>query len=132
VARNDKSSPRIDEQREHEVQDVIKGAPVPGRDDDHLQEAIGAMEPGRRPETAESVDGQPSIDERNQRADFARWLRPSELPTTAARLCETAREEGAPEWVVSALDDLDPDTRFETIGAAWEAVGREHRADELT
>jgi hypothetical protein len=130
MERSDKSSPRLDEQRKHEDQNLVEGAHVPGRDDDHLQEGIGRIEPGRQPLTAESVAGQPSIDERNERADFARWLRPSELPTTAAHLSETARDEGAPDWVVEALEELPGDRTFETIGAAWDAVGHHHHGDE--
>ena len=119
--RNTQTGWREDEQRKSELQDILKGEPVPSRDDQHEQEDIDPHV-GRRPGTDVAVGDEPSVDEVQDRTEFARFLRPSELPTTAANLRRTAEEEGAPDWVLEALDRLAPDEVFETIGEAWDAA----------
>lgn len=128
--RNDKSSPRADEQRKHELSGFVQGQPVARRDDEHLQEEIGHLEPGRRPLTAEAVGDEPSIDETFDRSEFARWFRPSELPATVAQIRETAQDEGAPAWVIEALDGLDAGQRYDTIGEVWEAASPTPREED--
>src|SRR4051812_19407057 len=114
--RNTTRSPRVDEQLEHEVQSFVQGTPAPHRDDDRLQEEIGRLEPGRQPRTAEPLGDHPSIDETFDRAEFARWFRPSDFPCSVEQMRETAVDEGAPSWVIAALDRLDGSRRFPTIG----------------
>lgn len=129
--RNDKTSPRADEQRKHELSGFVQGQPVARRDDAHLQEELGHLEPGRRPLTSEpDADGHPSIDETFDRSEFARWFRPSDMPTTVGQLKQTAQDEGAPAWVVEALDGLDPAQRYDTIGDVWEAASPTPREEE--
>jgi hypothetical protein len=120
----DKAGPREDEQRKHEDGPLVGGTPVEGRTDPHLFQDSQDLEPGRRPLTGEQVGNAPSIDEVNRKSDFARWLRPSELPTDARTLARTAADEGAPDWVRASREPLDPDRRFDTNGEAWEAAAR--------
>lgn len=129
--RNDKRSPRVADQLDHELQGFVQGAPVPNRDDNRLQEEIGRLEPGLRPLTAEPVGGEPSIDEVIDRQDFARWLRPSDLPAPGHLLAASAMEEGAPAWVVEALES-GGDRIFDTIGEAYDATaaGRPHASED--
>ena len=123
--RNDKHSPMVDDEVSHRLQGFVQGAPVPSRDEPHVDEEIGRLEPGHRPEVDERVAGQPSIADRQRRADFARWLRPSDFPATVAVITATAIEEGAPEWVVDALSELDPDAAYDTIGEVYAATSGE-------
>ena len=57
------------------------------------------------------------------RSELARWLLPSHFPGDAAAIVEGAREEHAPDFVLSALGRLDPGARFATFGEVWEALG---------
>jgi hypothetical protein len=118
---NDKTSWREDEQRKQEDQPLVRGAPLEGRTEPYLSQDTQDLEPGRRPLTAEPAGGAPSIDEVDQQSDFARWFRPSELPAAAPSLLRTAREEGAPECVIEALEPLDPTRCFATISEVWRA-----------
>jgi hypothetical protein len=120
--RNDKHSPLVDDEVAHRLQGFVQGAPVPTRDDSRLDEELGDLEPGHRPELDDHVAGQPSIADQQRRADFARWLRPSDFPATVAVVTATAIEEGAPEWVLDALSTLDPDAAYDTIGAVYDAT----------
>ncbi|HEX2574821.1 MAG TPA: DUF2795 domain-containing protein [Aquihabitans sp.] len=131
MVRNDKTSPRVDAQREHELKGFIQGAPVPNRDDAKLQEEIGRIEPGRRPEVDEpGPNGQPSIQETFVRSEFSRWFLPSAFPATAGVLVEQLRDEAAPDWVVEAVERLAPDQRFDDIGHVYDAVGPVEEGDE--
>lgn len=65
-----------------------------------------------------------------RRAKFARWFRPSELPATVAQIRETAQDEGAPAWVIEALDGLDAGQRDDTIGEVWEAASPTPREED--
>jgi hypothetical protein len=116
------NGPIQDEQLEHELHGLVTGSPVAGRDDDHLQQDVGDLEPGRQPLTGEAVGNAPSIDEINRKSDFTRWLRPSDFPGDAATLATVARDEYAPDWVQEALDGLEGDRRFSTMGEVWDAV----------
>jgi hypothetical protein len=116
------NGPLHDDQLEHEVHGLVTGSPIEGRDDDHLQQDVGDLEPGRRPLTDEAVGNAPSIEEMNRKSDFTRWLRPSDFPADAGTLATVARDEYAPDWVQDALDHLDHDRRFDTMGDVWDAV----------
>jgi hypothetical protein len=120
--RNDKSGPREDEARKHEIESMLRGEPIEGRTERREMEDTAGLEPGRQPLTSEPAGGGPSIDDINRKADFGRWLRPSEFPAAASTLVATATEEGAPDWVLDALAALPPDRRYATIGEAWAAV----------
>jgi hypothetical protein len=121
---NDKANPREDEQRKHEEASLVRGAPVDGRTERRSPQDTEGVAPGRRPATAERQGAAPSIDEVAQRSDFARWFRPSELPTSAGALARTAASEGAPDWVLDTVRRLDPDRRFSTIAEVWDAAAR--------
>ena len=116
-----------DDQRKHETEGLVDGAPVMERDDRHLQEAVsvegGLVMGAHRPLTSEPVGDAPSVDATNKLADFARWFTPSHFPTNAGALADSARSEFAPAWVVTAVEELDPDRTFDTVGELWEATG---------
>lgn len=115
-----------DDQRKHEIEGLVDGAPVMERDDRHLQEAVstegGLVMGAHRPLTAQRAGDGESVDETNKLADFARWFRPSDFPTTAGALTESARAEFAPAWVVDAVDHLHDDLTVDTVRELWEAT----------
>lgn len=122
-----------DEQRKHEIEGLIDGAPVMERDERHLQEAVaveGEMVTGaHRPLTASPVGDHESVDATNKLADFARWFRPSDFPTGAGSLAESARSAFAPAWVVDAVDQLDPARNFDSVKDLWDSTDLPARFD---
>jgi hypothetical protein len=118
AVRSDKVNPRLDEEQRHELSGLLQGAPIESRDDEHVQEAIGRIEPGRRPETAEASGDDISIDESAERADFSRWFERSWFPATGAELSVAAQERSAPEWVLWVLG-ANAKSRFESISDLW-------------
>jgi hypothetical protein len=126
VDRSNQAGWREDDQRKFETDGIVKGAPVDARSDYRRQEAPGDDEPdlspGRRPETAEvDADGL-SIDDRHDRAEFARWFQPSAFPATGWDLRDMAQDSSAPDGIRAMVDRLEPEARFETVSAAWEAA----------
>jgi hypothetical protein len=65
-----------------------------------------------------------------ERSDLGVHLRPSVFPATRAALVACAREEDAPQDLVTRLRSL-PDTTYDTVEQVWEALGgrRETRGE---
>ena len=120
--------PRIDEEMQHDVEGLVRGAPVETRAHEDLE-----------PEPSELLVttplGDPEADQEHrellERSEVARFLRPSAFPTDAWGLLEVARDEHAPDEVLAELGRLPVGVQFATMGAVWEALGHpvEHRPD---
>jgi hypothetical protein len=118
--RNDKVNPREDEQRRHELGALLQGTPIEGRDEERVQEAVGRVNTAHRPESAEPASDGRSIDERWDRAEFARWFEPSWFPATAPELADRAVGRSAPDWLTGALARFPADRRVATIGELYD------------
>jgi hypothetical protein len=122
---------RVDDEMEHEVEALVRGAPVNARAREDLE--FEPFEPTTVPL------GDPDDDEQHleviERSELARFLRPSALPADAATVLAVAREEQAPDAVLAELAALPPGVRFATVAEIWEALGhetehRDHAHDE--
>jgi hypothetical protein len=123
--RSDKHTPRIDEQLEHEVGAMTRGAPTePRAEEDREQEGPAEGEP--TPDARLSGDGggagQLGYDEVESRSELARHLQPSVFPARPEELAESARREHAPDSVIAQLRRL-PDRLYDNVQAVWEALG---------
>jgi hypothetical protein len=113
---------RIDEELDHEVEGLVRGAPV----DTRAQE-------GLEPELSEILVttplGDPEADQEHrellERSEVARFLRPSAFPTDARGLLDVAREEHATDEVLAELGRLPTNVQFATMAEIWEALGHE-------
>jgi hypothetical protein len=113
---SDKHAQRIDDALAHDTRSVVQGAPIESRDrDDRLQEG------GEGPEAVGGAA--PSLDELEGRSELARHLRPSAFPGDREALLAVARDEYAPDPVLSALAALPDDVEFANVEAVWEALG---------
>lgn len=118
---------RIDDELDHEVEGLVRGAPVDTRAHEDLE-----------PESSELLVttpyGDPDAEQQHrellERSEVARFLRPSAMPTDARGLLEVARDEHAPDPVLAELGRLPLGVQFATMGEVWEALGHpvEHRA----
>jgi hypothetical protein len=118
---------RLDDEMEHEVEGIVRGAPVDARAREDLE-----------PEPIEQSTvplGDPEGDEHHleivERSELARFLRPSALPAAADVVIAVATEEHAPDAVLSQLATLPAGVEFATVGEIWEALGHEteHRVN---
>jgi hypothetical protein len=137
---SDQHSARLDDEMQHEVESLTRGAPVEARaDEDRLMEDAGDGEPPVQAlvdevadvEGGDEVAGGLSHGEVRARSELAIHLRPGIFPATRAAVLDCAREGHAPVELLGQLEAL-PDRRYENVGQVWEALGgkREHRAGE--
>ena len=112
--------PRIDDDLDHEVEGLVRGAPVDTRAHEDLE-----PEPSALLVTTPYADPEAEAEhrERLERSEVARFLRPSALPTDAWGLLEIAREEHAPDPVLTELGRLPTGATFATMREVWEALG---------
>jgi hypothetical protein len=122
---------RIDEELHHEVEGLVRGAPVETR-------AHEDLEPEPTDLLVTTSLGDPDADQQHrellERSEIARFLRPSAMPTDAWGLLEVARDEHAPDAVLAELGRLPSGVEFATMAEVWEALGHpiEHRPDTVT
>lgn len=126
--RSDKHSPRVDEELDHETDPITRGSPVEARaEEEHEKEPPSTEEPTPdarlRGDREPNDDGHLDVDEREGRADLARWLQPSAFPADRARLLESARETEAPESVLGELARLPDGVEFANVQAVWAELG---------
>jgi Protein of unknown function (DUF2795) len=125
---SDKTGPRLDEEREKETAALEHGAPVPSRSEEFRDvEGPGDDEPGTDARLSGDRglvrDGQLGPDELEARSDIARYLDPSIFPANRTGLLQNARDNNAPEGVLSQLIRLPDDVTFENVQAAWQQLG---------
>jgi hypothetical protein len=112
---------RLDDEMEHEVEALVRGAPVDPRAREELE---------FQPIEQVTVPlGDPEADEEHreivERSELARFLRPSALPADADAVLAVATEEHAPDAVLTELAALPPGVQFATVAEIWEALGHE-------
>lgn len=126
---SDKSGPRMDDERQKETEPMERGAPVPSRAEEFREmEAASDDEPS--PDARLSGDrgmvpeDQLGPDELEARSDIARHLDPSIFPANREGLLQNARDNHAPEGILSLLSRLpDETTTFDNVQAVWQALG---------
>jgi hypothetical protein len=126
-ARSTKHSPRVDEEMEHEIQGMLKGA--------HSTRAEEWREVEPAAEGDPDVDADPSgtlvggtpvgmdADAVIARSELARWLDRADFPASGPDLVEAARDHRAPEVVAAELAKLPADQTYERIGDVVRALG---------
>jgi hypothetical protein len=119
---------RIDEELDHEVEGLVRGAPVDTRAREDLE-----PEPSEPFVTTPLGDPEADLEHREllERSEIARFLRPSALPTDAWGLLEIARDEHATDAVLTELGRLPGGVQFATMAEVWTALGHpvEHRPE---
>ena len=113
---SDKVSSRMDEELEKQTQALERGSPASSRAEEH-----------RDPEAAEDDEPTPDVhlstSDTEQRTELARHLQPSRFPATRERLLASAREEHAPERVITLLQQLPGEREFTNVQEVWQELG---------
>jgi hypothetical protein len=116
-----KHGPRLDEQMEQETRGLTQGRPTDARAEEwHEPEPFGEDQPDVRPHMGGSPTGM-TPEERDERSDLGRYLRRSVFPADRDALVAEARENQAPDHMVSLLRRLPEGTTFQTVAEAWAA-----------
>ncbi len=124
-------SPRVDDELEHEVESLVRGAPVEARvDEGRVMEDAGDGEPVPQSIVAERSDaeagdetsGALSHGELVARSELGSHLRPSIFPATRAAILACAEEEHAPADILGQLQAL-PEGEYGNVQQVWEALG---------
>ena len=125
--RSDKVSPLLDDQEKHEIEPLLRGAPVEARDEFRMQEPPGDDDPepnpGHRPDDEQPMGLAPPQQDVEARSELARHLRPSVFPARRDDLLTSAEEEMAPPAVLADLRRLPPDRTYENVQQVWAAIG---------
>ena len=107
--RSTKHSPRVDDELEHETQQVAEGDPDVGTDPG------GTLVGG----TPVGMDADAVV----ARTELARWLDRADFPSAGPDLVAAAREHGAPDGVVAELEKLPSEQTYERVGDVVRALG---------
>jgi hypothetical protein len=132
---SDKSSPRLDEEREKETEAMERGAPVPSRSEE-FREMEGASDEEPAPDARLAGDrglvdeDELGPDELEGRSEIARHLDPSIFPANREDLLRSAQENHAPAGVLAELGRLADDRTFENVQEIWKALG--HPVEDRT
>jgi hypothetical protein len=110
---SDKHSPRLDDELEEEVHDLLQGRANEGRVEEWHDPGDDLPDGAPRGITAAEAD---------RRARFASYLPRSAFPTDRARLRAAAEAANAPDDVLAVIDRL-PDGEFVNVAHAWHAAG---------
>ncbi len=122
---SDKHNPRVDEEMKHDVESLLKGAPVESRaQESRLQEDPG-VGPGTRRDVPESSGAGIPTDAADLRADIARHLASVRFPATGDDLVAAAEADSASAEVLRLLRGLPPGQPYPNVQAVWAAVGGE-------
>lgn len=123
--------PRVDDELDHEVESLTRGAPVESRAEEwRTQEDAGDGEPVPQAIVGELHDaeggdetaGGLSRGEVAARSELAIHLRPGIFPAGRDAILECAEEEHAPASLLGQLHAL-PHGSYENVQAVWEALG---------
>jgi Protein of unknown function (DUF2795) len=125
-----KHGPRLDEQMENEVRGLLQGQPGNDRVEEwHDPEPSGEDQPEAAQFPEPELDrrgGAPegiTVEETEQRAEFASYLHRSLFPAERGKLRRAAEEAHAPDWVVAAIERLPEGQEFPNVSEAWAAAG---------
>ncbi len=121
---SDKHSPRVDDAMAHDVESLLKGAPVESR----AQEGRLQEDPDIGPGTRVDVPDAPGIGisemSAGQRSELARHLATVRFPARRDDLLTAAADGGSPE-LTTALQALPEDEAYSNVQAVWAALGGE-------
>ncbi|HCT79954.1 MAG TPA: hypothetical protein DGT23_25980 [Micromonosporaceae bacterium] len=124
---NSKHGPWLDDELANEVEPLLRGRPNSGR--------VGEW---REPEPA--ADGEPDAswaplghhgidtgddrdpDRREERARIGSYLPRSIFPADRDRVIEAARANGAPDQIISTLEELEPGLTLQNAQEFWRAL----------
>ncbi|WP_434743605.1 DUF2795 domain-containing protein [Micromonospora sp. SH-82] len=127
-----KHSPRVDDQMSQEVEGLVQGPGTAGSRVDEFRQPEPAGEDQPEATTAPAGDlrsgtpqGMTSTDV-EQRSRLGRFISLSALPGDRASLLQNARDNNAPEDIVSALEGLPADTSYQTVSEVWAALGHKN------
>jgi hypothetical protein len=124
---SDKSGPRLDDERKHETEGLVRSG-----HDTHVEEwkdpePAGEDQPdARRQPAGPSQPGTPagmSEGDVERRAELAAHLAPAVYPADRDQLRAVAEAQFAPDWVVGLLDSLPTDRSFDNLADVWVAAG---------
>lgn len=122
---NDKNSPRIDEQLDHDTQSLTHGAPVDSRAREDLQREPTLesewADPSARPDL-ENRAGVPDQMEIDLRSAVAASIAGAEFPAARSELVEQAAENSATDDIIEMLRDLPEGEEFQTTQEVWDAI----------
>lgn len=123
-----KHGPLVDDELENETQSLQRGAPVEARRQQG-REKEGAGDDQATPEPDVGGDeltwqGQ-EIDRGDVRTreEIAQAISDAGFPASRNLLVGVAKETGAADWVVEALERLPVNKSFGTVEAVWEDLG---------
>ena len=125
--RSTKHNPRLDEELEHEVQGMMKGARATRSEEwrEVEPQAEGDPDVDRVPDGS-YTGGTPvgtDPDAVAARAELARWLTRADFPSTGPELVAAARDHRAPDAVAAELARLPEGDTYERIGDVVRALG---------
>jgi hypothetical protein len=124
---NSKHGPRLDEEMGREVKGTIQSTAGGRAEEWREPEPAGEDQPGvTRAPGNDTRTGTPqgmTSEEVEQRSVLGRFILLSALPGDRESLRLSAEENEAPDAVLAQLDQLPPDTQFETVSEVWAALG---------
>ncbi|MER7444823.1 DUF2795 domain-containing protein [Micromonospora avicenniae] len=129
---NSKHGPRVDEQMSQEVSGLVQGPGTGGSrvDESRVPEPAGEDQPEATTAPAgELRTGAPkgmSSQDVERRSRLGRFITMSALPGDRETLVANARDNGAPDDIVAALQTLPDGTRYQTISEVWAALGNKN------
>lgn len=126
-ARSTKHNPRVDEELEHEVQGLLKGARATRSEEWREVEPVAEGDPDIDADPQGTLTGGTPVgmdaDAVAARAEIARWLDRADFPATGPGLMEAALDHRAPDAVVAELQRLPEDETYERVGDVVRALG---------
>ncbi|KXK58629.1 DUF2795 domain-containing protein [Micromonospora fluostatini] len=127
-----KHSPRLDDQMSQEVDGLIQGPGTAGSRVDEFREPEPAGEDQPEARTAPggplrsgSPQGMTSGDV-EERSRLGRFIGLSALPGDRDTLVRNARDNDAPDDIVTALEGLPPGIPYRTVSEVWAALGHKN------
>lgn len=121
---SDKHSPRVDDAMAHEVESLLKGAPVESRSQESRLQEDPDVGPGIRADVDDSLGSGISLVAAEHRAELARHLAVARFPARREELLAAAAESPSPE-VTRALESLPEGETYQNVQAVWVALGGE-------
>lgn len=124
---SDKSGPRLDDERKHETEGLVRSGHDTHAEEWKDPEPPGEDQPSARLEpNGDSQAGTPagmSDADVERRSELAAHLAPATYPADRDQLRAVASEQFAPDWVVALLDSLPGGRAFDNVGEVWVAAG---------
>ncbi len=109
----------------HDVESLLKGAPVESRSQESRMQEDPDVGPGRRFD----LDDQPGLgiadSVADDRADLARHLAAARFPAGREELVAAAEGSNAPDDVLDSLGGLPDGEDYANVQAVWVALGGE-------